>query len=77
MKYALTCLIALGLFVALNSETEAQRKRTSPFSEFHKKSELAVGKSSPSMHLKDVEDSEVNLRDYLGRWVFIEFGSYT
>ncbi|MCA8937636.1 MAG: hypothetical protein KDB68_15675 [Planctomycetes bacterium] len=77
MKYALACLIALGLFVALSGDTDAQRKRTSPFSEFHKKAELAVGKSSPVMHLKDIDDNEINLRDYLGRWVFIEFGSYT
>lgn len=77
MKYLAASLVLLGLLAISSDMTLAQRKRSSPFSEFHEKSELAVGKASPALHLKDVDDKEGDLRDYLGRWVFIEFGSYT
>ena len=76
MKFFAVVIAAVAL-IATASISDAQRKRSSPFSEFHKKENLAIGQPAPQLHLQDTDGDEVNLRDYLGRWVFIEFGSYT
>ncbi|MCB9931912.1 MAG: hypothetical protein H6841_00660 [Planctomycetes bacterium] len=70
-------LIACAAVLALTVPADAQRRVGNPFGDFHKKAELAIGKPAPALHLQDDAGKEVNLRDYLGRWVFIEFGSYT
>ncbi|MBM3990819.1 MAG: hypothetical protein FJ298_07400 [Planctomycetes bacterium] len=51
--------------------------RASPFSDFHKQAELAAGQPAPRLLAEDTQGRTVDLRDYLGQWVFIEFGSYT
>ena len=76
MKYFAVFLVTFAL-LATASISDSQRRRSSPFSEFHKKENLAVGQPAPLLHLQNTSGDEVNLRDYLGRWVFIEFGSYT
>lgn len=77
MKY-LIAAAALLLAISSMSSISAQRGgRSSPFSEFHKKADLAIGQPAPQLRLQDSSGDEVDLRDYLGRWVFIEFGSYT
>ncbi|MHC4840270.1 MAG: hypothetical protein ACYTDT_04810 [Planctomycetota bacterium] len=47
------------------------------FQNFHKKKEFALGATAPAMHAKDSDGVEVDLKEYLGQWVFIEFGSYS
>ncbi len=37
----------------------------------------AVGEPAAPMHAKDPDGNEVDLKQFLGRWVMIEFGSYT
>lgn len=54
----------------------AQGKGKSVFTEFETTRPLA-GECAPRLHLKDTEGKEMDLRDYLGSWVVIEFGSYT
>ena len=74
--FKLAAVTALMLLWVL-APVEAQRRGSNPFTEFHKQSELAIGQPAPLMHLQDESGKEVDLRDFLGRWVFIEFGSYT
>jgi cytochrome oxidase Cu insertion factor (SCO1/SenC/PrrC family) len=76
MRHAAILLAAATLF-GMTSDIDAQRGRNNPFAEFQKKADLAVGQPAPRLHLEDTAGNEINLRDYLGRWVFIEFGSYT
>lgn len=79
MKLA-ACFGAICLLLcATVATTEAQRlrDRANPFSDFHKVEALSVNKAAPALHLQDSDGKEANLRDYLGQWVFIEFGSYT
>ncbi|MBZ0136331.1 MAG: peroxiredoxin family protein [Planctomycetes bacterium] len=73
MRYA----ISAALLLLVITSVCAQRGRSNPFSEFHRKEALAIGQPAPQLHLQNTAGDEVNLRDYLGRWVFIEFGSYT
>lgn len=65
------------LLLALPALAQRGPGRASPFSEFHKKAELATGQPAPRLFAQDTQGREVDLRDYLGQWVFIEFGSYT
>ena len=75
MKYAPILLAAACLFAI--ADTGNAQRGASPFSDFHKQADLAIGKPAPAMHLQDTEGVERDLRDFLGRYVFIEFGSYT
>ena len=36
-----------------------------------------IAQVAPFLRAKDAQGKELNLRDYLGQWVVIEFGSYT
>ncbi len=36
-----------------------------------------IAEVAPFLRAKDSAGKELNLRDYLGQWVVIEFGSYT
>lgn len=74
--FVLVVICAVSLMWTAGT-TDAQRKRSNPFSDFHKQGELAIGKPAPAMHLEDSDGDEFDLRDKLGSWVFIEFGSYT
>ena len=73
MRYAFAAALLLLAFTSV----DAQRGRNNPFGPFHSKAALAIGQPAPQLHLQDTSGNEVNLRDYMGRWVFIEFGSYT
>ena len=75
----LLCTLALGcLLVPARSQRGNRGKGgATPFTTFHKLEHLSVGKAAPRLHAKDSAGDEMDLRDYLGRWVFIEFGSYT
>jgi hypothetical protein len=75
MKLALPVLAAALVLACTAVPSTAQR--ANPFGDFHKQAELAIGKPAPALRLQDTEGVERNLRDYLGRHVFIEFGSYT
>jgi len=79
MKPAFVLAACAVLLVFSMTTNEAQRKGggNSPFGEFHKNQSLAVGQPAPRLFAQDTEGKEVDLRDYLGQWVFIEFGSYT
>jgi len=71
-------IIGLVLLTLCLSDTLAQRqpKAAGPFADFEKAQPL-VGDLAPRLHLKDTEGKEMDLRDYLGSWVVMEFGSYT
>lgn len=77
----LSCLAAAAVIMMFNADTgpQAQRNRggSSPFSQFHEKAEFGIGKPAPRLHCQDSDGKETDMREYLGRWVFIEFGSYT
>ncbi|MCA8916312.1 MAG: hypothetical protein KDB90_12960 [Planctomycetes bacterium] len=75
LALCVTCTLTV-LWTALPADAQ-KRGGSSPFTDFHKQSGLAIGKSAPAMHLQDSEGDEFDLRDKLGSWVFIEFGSYT
>lgn len=79
MKALSFCAAVAAVSFLLVSVPLAQRKpgAASPFAEFHKKAELAAGQPAPRLFAQDTEGKEVDLRDFQGRWVFIEFGSYT
>lgn len=78
---SIICLTALASILILASTTpDAQRRRRgggNMFSDFHKVAKLAVGENSPAMHANDSEGVELDIAEYRGQWVFIEFGSYT
>lgn len=71
-------LIGLALLTLCLSVAWAQRqpKAAGPFADFEKSQPL-VGDLAPRLHLKDTEGKEMDLRDFLGSWVVMEFGSYT
>ncbi|MCB9895672.1 MAG: hypothetical protein H6839_14590 [Planctomycetes bacterium] len=73
--FAGICALTL-LWSALPADAQ-RRGGANPFGDFHKQAELAVGKPAPAMHLENSDGDEFDLRDKLGSWVFIEFGSYT
>lgn len=79
MRYLLTAIVLGSLLVPVLAQrrNRGQGGQDSPFTAFHKLEHLAVGKPAPRLHAKDSAGTEMDLRDYLGRWVFIEFGSYT
>ncbi len=69
-------MIIPALLLAFAVSTQAQGKGKSVFTDFETTKPLA-GDCAPRLHLKDTEGKEMDLRDYLGSWVVIEFGSYT
>ena len=75
--YRVSLLAATCALLWTAIPADAQRRAGNPFTDFHKTAGLAIGKPAPSMHLQDDQGVERDLRDYLGGWVFIEFGSYT
>ncbi len=64
------------LVVLASVAIQAQGKGNPVFDDFEKTAPLA-GQAAPRLHLKDTEGKEMDLRDHLGAWVVIEFGSYT
>lgn len=74
MKYAISAAL---LLVVITSVSAQRGGRSNPFSDFHKQADLAIGQPAPRLQLQNTKGDVVDLRDYLGRWVFIEFGSYT
>jgi len=79
MKPLLSALAGALLLALAVVPSQAQRKPAgnSPFSDFHKNESIATGKPAPRLFAQDTDGKDVDLRDYLGQWVFIEFGSYT
>lgn len=79
MKLIASLAACAALLALAAAPGDAQRNAggQSPFSEFHKKAELASGQPAPRLFAQDTAGKEVDLRDYMGQWVFIEFGSYT
>jgi len=68
---------AAALLLLLPALAQRGPGRASPFTDFHKQAELAAGQPAPCLFAKDTQGRVIDLRDYLGQWVFIEFGSYT
>ena len=77
MKYIVAAGVLLLAISSISSISAKRGGRSSPFSEFHKQPGLAIGQPAPHLQLQNTSGEVVDLRDYLGRWVFIEFGSYT
>ncbi len=69
-------LIGLLGVLWLPASAQGKPKGGTVFAEFDKTRPLA-GDASLRLHLKDSEGGEMDLRDYLGSWVVLEFGSYT
>lgn len=76
MKTAVSVAVLL-LLLCVDADAQRRQGGNSPFTEFHKKAALANGASAPMLLAQDTDGKLVDLRDYLGQWVFIEFGSYT
>lgn len=68
--------VALLTVCAVALTAQGQGRGKTPFSEFDKTKPLA-GECPPRLHLKDTDGKEMDLREYLGTWVVMEFGSYT
>ncbi|MCF6227232.1 MAG: hypothetical protein L3J82_01035 [Planctomycetes bacterium] len=85
----IVAIMVLGLMVTSGiaqdkPEAEKEKKKKTggqimmeTFQDFHKKKEFALNAAAPAMHAKDSDGVEMDLKEYLGQWVFIEFGSYT
>ena len=80
MKIILQLIVIASALMLMTAVPDAQRQKRrggNMFSNFHKLAELAIGKNAPTMHAKDSEGVELDIAEYRGRWVFVEFGSYT
>ena len=71
-------MTACMLLLALAQPVQSQRKGkgNAVFSDSETAKPL-VGECAPRLHLKDTDGKEMDLREYLGSWVVMEFGSYT
>ncbi len=68
------CMLLLALAQPVQSQGKGKGK--SAFTDFETAKPL-VGECAPRLHLKDTDGKEMDLREYLGSWVVMEFGSYT
>lgn len=75
MKSLYLLPVALLVLCATTTVSDAQR-RPNVFKQFHETAEK-VGDLAPQMVAKDSDGKRFDLNAYRGRWVFIEFGSYT
>lgn len=74
MRQVLAAVMAVCI-AAVFVPAHAQRAE-GPFAGFDTEKPVA-GDAAPRLHAKDTDGAEMDLRDYLGQWVVIEFGSYT
>lgn len=63
----------LGFKSLLN--VKEKRKETGHYHDFHKF--LPPGNQAPGFTLKNMDGTEVNLSDFQGKYVVLEFGAYT
>ncbi|MHC4839750.1 MAG: hypothetical protein ACYTDT_02170 [Planctomycetota bacterium] len=88
MKTFIQLAVVMSALILVSATPDGQRRRQgkggkggkgggSMFADFHKKAAFKLGSQAPALHAKDTEGVELDIAEYRGQWVFIEFGSYT